>query len=201
MTEPEPTPVFRRFPYVQLGFCLACLSMAGWTWMRYSYAWDMVPSHLTEAEDRMEQGRWPGEAWVRLRGQMWWQETGAVHEQRHQPPPATPQTGQSLAWCRVADSAASSPVAVLAHRVAETEYPSEFVGRATYRLSGFMGPDAQSLMPVFVTVDTTASRFHPASVAGLVVGAMGVFIFGLYLRGWLRERKALASEPTQDMIA
>jgi hypothetical protein len=46
-----------------------------------------------------------------------------------------------------------------------------------------------------------ASRFHGASVAGLVVGAMGIFIFGLYLRSWLRERKALASEPPQDMIA
>jgi hypothetical protein len=45
------------------------------------------------------------------------------------------------------------------------------------------------------------SRFHPASVAGLVVGAMGCFIFGLYLRSWLRERKALASQPQRDMIA
>jgi hypothetical protein len=44
-------------------------------------------------------------------------------------------------------------------------------------------------------------RFHPASVAGIVVGAMGVFIFGLYLRRWLRERKALAREPQRDMIA
>jgi hypothetical protein len=52
-----------------------------------------------------------------------------------------------------------------------------------------------------IVVDTTASRFHPASVAALVVGAMGCFIFGLYLRAWLRERKALASEPPQDMIA
>jgi hypothetical protein len=50
-------------------------------------------------------------------------------------------------------------------------------------------------------LDTTASRFHPASIAGLVVGAMGVFIFGLYLRRWLVERKALASQPEQDMIA
>ena len=50
-------------------------------------------------------------------------------------------------------------------------------------------------------VDTTASRFHGASIAGLVVGAMGCFIFGLYLRRWLRERKALASEPQEDMIA
>ena len=28
-----------------------------------------------------------------------------------------------------------------------------------------------------------------------------VFISGLYLRRWLREREALASEPPQDMIA
>ena len=47
------------------------------------------------------------------------------------------------------------------------------------------------------------------AVAGLAVGApappkrrlrrregvMGVFILGLYLRAWLRERKALAGEP------
>jgi hypothetical protein len=30
---------------------------------------------------------------------------------------------------------------------------------------------------------------------------MGCFIFGLYLRAWLRERKALASEPQRDIIA
>ena len=39
---------------------------------------------------------------------------------------------------------------------------------------------------------TTASRFTGASVAGLVVGAMGCFIFGLYLRRWLRERNSAA---------
>jgi hypothetical protein len=42
---------------------------------------------------------------------------------------------------------------------------------------------------------------HRASIAGLVVGAMGCFIFGLYLRRWLVERKALASQPGQDMLA
>jgi hypothetical protein len=44
-------------------------------------------------------------------------------------------------------------------------------------------------------------RLTGESVSGLVVGAMGVFIFGLYLRAWLRERKALAGEPPRDMIA
>jgi hypothetical protein len=35
-------------------------------------------------------------------------------------------------------------------------------------------------------------RLTGSSIAGLVVGAMGCFIFGLYLRGWLIERKAAA---------
>jgi len=39
-------------------------------------------------------------------------------------------------------------------------------------------------------VDTTASRFHPASIGGLVVGAMGVFVFAVYMREWLRARRA-----------
>ncbi|MHC4249526.1 MAG: hypothetical protein ACYS9X_10410 [Planctomycetota bacterium] len=55
--------------------------------------------------------------------------------------------------------------------------------------------------PVWAKVDTAASRFTGASIAGLVVGAMGCFIFGLYLRARLRERKAFASQPGQDMIA
>jgi hypothetical protein len=38
-------------------------------------------------------------------------------------------------------------------------------------------------------VDATASRFHPASIAGLVVGAMGVFVFTVALRHWLGERR------------
>jgi len=44
-------------------------------------------------------------------------------------------------------------------------------------------------------LDTAASRFHPASVAGLVVAAMGMFVFGLYLRSWLHERRA---DPTTE---
>ncbi len=65
------------------------------------------------------------------------------------------------------------------------------------RLKNTAGDDSFALGGV----DASASRFHGASVAGLVVGAMGCFIFGLYLRRWMRVRKALASEPQQDMIA
>lgn len=45
-----------------------------------------------------------------------------------------------------------------------------------------------------VIVDTTASRFTGASIAGLVVGAMGVFVFTVALRHWLRERRSFREE-------
>jgi len=45
-------------------------------------------------------------------------------------------------------------------------------------------------------VDASASRFHPASVGGLLVGMMGYLVFRLYLFAWLRERKALAGETS-----
>jgi hypothetical protein len=41
-------------------------------------------------------------------------------------------------------------------------------------------------------LDARASRFHGASIFGLAVGAMGVFVFTLCLRAWLRERRATA---------
>ena len=37
-------------------------------------------------------------------------------------------------------------------------------------------------------VDPYASRFTPESISGLVVGAMGVFVFSVALGHWLSER-------------
>ncbi len=42
----------------------------------------------------------------------------------------------------------------------------------------------------FLCIDVTASRWTGASVAGLVVGAMGVFVFVAALRHWLGLRGA-----------
>jgi len=44
-----------------------------------------------------------------------------------------------------------------------------------------------------LSLDSTAGRWHPASVGGLVVGAMGALVFGLYLRSWLRARRTHAA--------
>ncbi|MHC4202517.1 MAG: hypothetical protein ACYSU0_21205, partial [Planctomycetota bacterium] len=35
-----------RFPYVAALLCAACVGMAGYLWMRYSYAWDVGPEQM-----------------------------------------------------------------------------------------------------------------------------------------------------------
>jgi hypothetical protein len=63
-------------------------------------------------------------------------------------------------------------------------------GRAAFgaRRGGFPRPDP--------FLDAGAGRLHGASVAGLVVGAMGVFVFTVALRHWLRERRAFSEEAS-----
>ena len=48
-----------------------------------------------------------------------------------------------------------------------------------------------------IDVVTRASRYHPATIAALVVGAMGVFVFTIALRHWLGERRARTA-PAED---
>ena len=64
----------------------------------------------------------------------------------------------------------------------------EWTGRVTV---------ASSAVYAMPRLDTTASRFAPESVAGLVVGAWGLFIFGLYLRRWLAERRGVSGDAVE----
>ncbi|MHC4200587.1 MAG: hypothetical protein ACYSU0_11395 [Planctomycetota bacterium] len=48
--------------------------------------------------------------------------------------------------------------------------------------------------PYFVSLSAAASRLHGASIAGLVVGAMGVFVFSAAYRHWLGERRRFREE-------
>jgi hypothetical protein len=146
VTESDATPAFRRFPWIQLVFCIACLSMTGWTWMRYSYAWELTSADLRVEDVDAEAHRLVGR-YVRVRPGKLDEVDGRGRVEMLRLPPSS------------------------------------------------SGGDVES----FLFVLPTASRFHPASIAGLLVGAMGCFIFGLYLRSWLRERKALACGLPQDM--
>jgi hypothetical protein len=46
-------------------------------------------------------------------------------------------------------------------------------------------------------IDTTASRFTGATIAGLVVGAMGAFVFGAALGHWLNRRRAFGAQAPE----
>jgi hypothetical protein len=46
----------------------------------------------------------------------------------------------------------------------------------------------------FVVVDAAASRLTAQSIAGLVVGAMGVFVFAVAFRHWVRQRRAFSEQ-------
>jgi hypothetical protein len=180
---------------MQLVFCLACLAMAGWTWMRYSYAWDVKPAELAAREFRWLSGlASSGENYyVRLRG---------VPEGGQRSYEFAPGSGDFLAHFSdpEVDAVGFTVVFEDARKVPATGRVQSVHGRIVRGRSVLVRTPSDDAINFFL-VDTARGRFTGASVAGLVVGAMGCFIFGLYLRAWLRERKALAGEPQRDMIA
>jgi len=173
-TNADPTPAFRRFPWIQLVFCIACLSMAGWTWMMYSYAWKVTPKRLLKRAPQLKEGGWPCGSYVQVQGFLCkWERLG-------------------LSFALVADAEDMGswfPV----RGVDDVSLPhwgdlKRADGGRTRAIIGRVGfsKERGSFSHVLYA---RASRFHPASIAGLVVGAMGCFIFGLYLRRCLRERR------------
>ena len=197
MTDAEPTPVFRRFPWVQFVFCVACLAMCGYTWMRYSYAWSVMPadfgclpwktespyaSTATTDWSRVETHPLVGR-YVALTGIPSWPGSGSPWLDMESPSDRKTVVRVHLRPSGTLPPLDGSPVTVKGRVTSpspwifiEDDFPRAFVVRAD------------------------ASRLHGASIAGLVVGGMGCFIFGLYLRRWLREREALAGEPLHDRI-
>ncbi|MHC4200191.1 MAG: hypothetical protein ACYSU0_09390 [Planctomycetota bacterium] len=67
---------------------------------------------------------------------------------------------------------------------------NEWAGRITRVRASY--PNQADLL-----VDTTRSRFTGASVAGLAVGAMGVFVFTAALRHWLDLRRSFRVETAE----
>ncbi|MHC5053085.1 MAG: hypothetical protein ACYTKD_00030 [Planctomycetota bacterium] len=167
--------------------------------MRYSYAWPVTPDSLVAdipTPTRVVSTEWHavswneyhnysnGERFVRLEGRVLLAQPGdevlfpegtafaVIGEDggivwlnaRRNTPIAVGEQLSALA--RVAGGVSERPVLVP-------------IGNGRYMLG-----DACAT----VYLDATASRLHAASVAGLVVAAFGTFVFGLYLRRWLKER-------------
>jgi hypothetical protein len=64
------------------------------------------------------------------------------------------------------------------------------------RMVGRVEDGSENHSTLFI-IDTTASRWHGASIAGLVVGAMGVFVFAVALKAWLNQRGAFHVETAE----
>jgi len=183
--EAEDASPFRRFPWVQLVFCLACLGTSGLVAVSYSTTWDTTIAEVrsTPIDANPWIGRYvrlhtPNERWGWMRGHHWPQEPGhyGLLDRNGIGKEWSPETIMFIRASRDPDD--HEPLYELEDRMADDGY-----------LEGRIKIDPDRIAwPLWL--DTTASRFHPASIAGLVVGAMGCFIFGLYLRRWLAARRA-----------
>ncbi len=170
---PDPTTPGARFPWAATVFACACVAAAAWTYMLYSYAWPVTPSRLEE---------WRAE--VGLQGVEHWYVTLTGNRDPEERTTAT-------RWMSVIGASAERDgVFVLDHpRGADCVQPGEQVV-CTGRVygPGLHVPGRR----MRVCIGCAASRWTGASVAGLVVGAMGVFIFTLHLRRWLGVRRLAA---------
>ncbi|MHC4248108.1 MAG: hypothetical protein ACYS9X_03175 [Planctomycetota bacterium] len=160
----HPSP-HGRFPLAPALLCVACVGTAAWCWMGYSYCWEVALSdlQLTDSEKRemtpdVLVGHRTTRPYVKIRG---------VYRigPRLDDPDSSASVGLSFTPSSSRPPEGSRAV---------------FVGRVVD-----FSIDGSVVEPILYA---GASRFHGASIAGLVVGAMGIFIFALHLRRWLAER-------------
>jgi hypothetical protein len=156
-----------RFPYVGACLCAACVGMAAWLWFRYTHCWEARPDDFRGKvldPDHPLLGRY-----VRLRGEL-------------VPRPGTSAT--NYAFVRETGRQTEAPEAV-AVRVPFGPYEHRngevaFEGRPDWR---------PTRTGARLVLETRTGPWTGQTVAGLVVGAMGVFVFGTAVRHWLRERR------------
>ncbi len=206
--EPPSVPAAHTFPWGPALLAAACLVMAVWTWTRYSYCWDIdindiLVAHLPIPDlvsgepisvDSSQPG-WPKSfgdhplrhRYVRVRGRVTAVSSsgGITFEDGTRDP---------LGWT-VTVHDGTGDVGVLVPPSPEEPYREgdEVVFRGRLILNvwwWFELPDPRPL-----ALDTSPGRWHPAAVGGLAVGAMGGFVFALYLASWLRARRSTRADP------
>ena len=164
-----------RFPWVALALCVLSMGAAGWTWLGWSYAWDVTPSDFFDlCSSGPPLGLGPREygRYVRLRGEVTDRPLSVLEDRTLRFVAARPDRNVVVLL--------SSP---RGQALADT-MPEGILGRAV-ELPGLTW--LEGFPPI---IDTTASRFHPASVAGLVVGAWGIFVFAAAFLHWRRRLRS-----------
>ncbi len=195
MSEPEgPGSSRPRFPFVAAALCAARVGAAVWGWMRYSYCWDFTPGELEERfgaeavpDFHSEGGGGETGRYVRVSG------TASDWMVGHATPLLKGSGSDRAArrkyvWLSDGEGSVFVRVPRAAASLAMEGKLFTFTGRVL--------PNPENLPlsgtpPDVCLIDATAGRFHGASVAGIVVGAMGVFVFGMALRHWIRRRREL----------
>jgi hypothetical protein len=145
--------------------------MAAWTWMRHSYCWHTTPSIIAK-----DAASWAG-SYVELEG------TTAGDDRLMMPIKNESGGPPTFVMNEAAKRFAEGQEVRVKGRLVDM---GRFVGDGGQTVTGVLG--------LVIADERTGARgrYHPASLAGLIVGAMGVSIFVLYLRAWLRERKPAA---------
>jgi hypothetical protein len=160
--------------------------MAGYLWMRYSYAWELDHDSLDAIVARLTPNS-PSESFYYTAFR---QETVYCFPISLDYPPHTEymKTRGRRRWVTYVDKGNGNWNGV--NVFVEDPVP---VGE-TVSLAGRVVFDAPT---GYVCVDGTVSRFTGASIAGLVVGAMGVFVFTVALRHWLNQRRTFGVQTAE----
>ncbi len=168
-----------RFPYVAALLCVACVGAAGYFWMRYSYAWELTPGDLDEARlpEAYRNGDWPyGRRYVSV--------TGVLHIQRN-----VVRRGDDPFESGVLRLANGQEMTVSLNKAAgiDGDMEGSIHGRLSMGVVGDLKEHTRvtGYSPLF---EVGYGRLTGTSIAGLMVGAMGVFAFGMAFRDWRRER-------------
>ncbi len=171
-----------RFPYVAALLCAVCLGAAAYLWMRYSWVWGLSSTDVDEKYSSQElQSAWDGR-YVRT-----------TLADIPSPRARKPEAGTMVVAARIASAAKPSVDA----RGGVWEWPINICIQSGDAADAWTRHQCQGRLRWqgdIPTLDTTVSRFHGASVAGLVVGAMGVFVLMVALRHWLGDRRKFRQE-------
>jgi hypothetical protein len=151
--------------------------MAAWLWMNFSYVWEVTPLDLHSPPapflEKSVANPYFG-SYVHLRGTAagWCVQEG---------------NGGAFHWLAFVPGKIGGCRVRLAADVPMAEGDKiDVVGRVIRVYGGPSTTDLRIKIPL--CVEPTASRFHLASVVGIIIGAIGCVILGLHLARWLRER-------------
>jgi hypothetical protein len=188
------TPVLKpRFPWPVALVCVATLGVAIWTWMGYSHAWQYSGQGLVAACTRSDypSGRGATDCPDNL---FVWSHPGLVGKYVSIDDTLQGSWSMNTLWgvsLPVEDTYVAFLVSLPRGTAPQQQGHSiHYRGRMVPLSRWVAGGDS-------LVLDTTASRFTWQSITGLVVGAIGVFVFVFFLWRWLNRRRAVCAENAE----